>query len=178
MGWAFFADAWAGAQENGSFTPREEDNGKTAECLWDLFEAELVPGYKPRNWKILSPGPGGRWEDVLPDKAPSAFEKAGWFQLGRILQASGKTSMAVVIHDLCTRMSCPDGHLAVARRLGFDLGMESLGSGVSWNDDHEAPHGLVVPLIEIDLVDLLHGCTVPEIRDLAEECIYLENKDG
>ena len=124
-----------------------------ARALWmQAFANEVEEEERQWNASPPHPGPGGDWADVIPDAPERAYELA-FYVIGYLEQLNKNN-----IHSLVANAFNADGIAVPTEELltdfGFCIGMSALGTGVSWEDDHEES-GIQYPDLGSGALDLM-----------------------
>lgn len=116
-----------------------------------LFVSAYADAAEEADRDDLSPGPRGDWMDVAPETRDDAKEKA------IEVVARIEKDNSITIEEAYAKAEAAEGHRKppTPEDFGHYLGMQALGHGVSWMDDHP-DHDLEVPYIEyyLDAEDL------------------------
>ena len=104
------------------------------------------------NYAYPTPGCGGDWYDVAPERTPpAAYAFAG--MLWARLEAMNKATAPCGVISLVEQAATADGvHTMDVEHFGRDCAMMALGTGVSWFDDSEE-FPLEVPYMDCGSVD-------------------------
>ena len=133
---------------------RWDPQGLTREEVAEVMLEGLARAYHVCAWadareeKGLSFPPQTRIDRVAPETSEEAKEHARGIakQITDLNQLSlPDLALKAVVAD--TGKACPAITETTAHELGWYMGMQSLGHGVSWTDDH-APFGLQLPNTE------------------------------
>lgn len=116
-----------------------------ARAFWsDLYitEVENLADEDPELYDELSPGPGGAWDDYIPEIPESAYKDAKRFE-NEVIRANNVSNIDFLI-AVAAHADGVDPDQIDVDEFGYYLAMPALGHGVSWLDYH-ADFNLTLP---------------------------------
>lgn len=115
-------EQWAGVVSKKSYDWKAFADGATNAFWYDTYASEVENLEYDETRRALSPGPGGRWEDVIPD--PPAAARV----LGKKFAKEVRDKLTgAELNEVAAKFS--------AEKAGYYGAMQSLGHGVGWGDE-------------------------------------------